>query len=770
VPEPIDLTVRATWKGEPVAGAEVSLGQDAPRVTNARGEVQVKGLAADDLTLVVTKGELVGGATLHPLPGRAHYLEVPLEQGVRVRGVVVDEKGAPRLGRVRGLPPPLLETDAKGRFESALLRPNREYRLTPMIEGCDAETGDEVALTDHDAEVVLKVRCEVTASGQVFDGNGDPIGNALVSLQGLRHTETTTTDAAGHFSLHRPAGDYRLEVTHERYRKVEQPLTLPAKDVTIVMDAGGSIAGRVVDGDGKPLQGLEVIAAPAMLEDLFREMEGQSAQKAKSDEQGRFVVTGLLAGRWLVAASGAGTPMTPSEAVSLQPGQHLEGVEIRVDAKVDLSGTVLDEQKQPVVGARVSWDPVDEKAMVATVLLDTVKGGLGELFRYFPSEAYSDAEGRFELRGLALSQVKLEVRANGFAEVERVVSRGERADITLTRVGGVIRGRVVEASGRAVSRFAVNGSDFTASDGRFEVKAWQTDDSIRVTARGFVPTHLDVKLEGREKDVGDVVLRPARTLRVEVTTEDGRPLEGARVAAAQPGAGGDSCTTNAEGRCEATPLGDEETTLKAAKKGFVPVERTLPKEQLQDVARLTLKPGGGVVVGDVFGAPGKPAGARSVYVSSDAMMEVALSDTKGHFEVNGLKEGKYCVSLENSGLIGTEWAVPVQVTPSTPPVAVGPSATGGTLEFSRTIPGRVVLAGGATGPLPRAQLGSTSASSFCERLFAPTVTLIVTGTARLEGVPAGAWSVYVQSLADDETETLAPTTVEVRPGTVTKVP
>lgn len=769
--DPFTLTVRALVKGQPVAGAEVQVGSEPARPTDAKGEVVVKGLAARDRVKVkVRKGELFANAAVWTTPGGAQRLDLALEPGVRLRGAIIDEKGQPRIGKVRGLgPPPLLETDAKGHFESEVLDPAADVYPEAVVEGCDAERATSREPGAGDVNVLLKVRCEPTVQGLVIDAEGAPIANALVELRAVKENETTGTDATGRFVLHQPEGSYRLKVSHERYRSAEQPLTIPTKEVTVVLDAGGSISGRVVDGAGKPIAGAEVAAMPGLLEDLLKEIEGGTS-KATTDAQGHFMVTGLLAGRWVLAASGSSLPSTPSEVVVLQPAEHRQDVVITIDAKVDLTGVVLDERRQPIPAAEIRWDPEDEKAAMSSLLFDAVAGRMDAVVRFLPSPAATDADGRFELRGLPVSEVKLRVSAPRYADAEVKAARGAKLEVVLKREGGMVRGRVVDESGRPVARFQANGTDFTSEDGRFEVVAFQRDDSVRVTATGYAAGSKAVTMDAPEKDVGDITLRKGLSVRVAVTTEDKKPLDGVRVAASQP-SGGDSCTTRQDGTCTLSSFVDEETLVKTRKTGFEVAEAKLEKGRFPEVLELTLKPAGGRVTGQVFGAPGRPAAARSVFLSSERASEFALTDAEGKFSVAGLSEGDYCASVELSGLLGTDWAAPLKVTPTPTPLVLGPITQGATLEIGAKLPGRVLVLQGTQPPMRAVDVAGDSANTLCTNLKVPVVTMVVTGAARIEGLPAGKWSVFVVAINESENEApIPPKVVEVLPGETKRVP
>jgi uncharacterized GH25 family protein len=762
------LTIRALHEGKPVAGASVSIPPEAALLTDAQGLAPVSGLVAGVRTTVrVTKGELLGAATFAALTQK--QLDVELKKGVHVRGVVLDENGQPRAGKVRGLPTKFVPSDAQGRFTSELLEPFAEVYPVAVVEGCADSDRKVVELTGADVEVTLKVACTETVTGSVVDAEGKPIEGATVFLDSLEGREDTTTTANGQFHFHQPPGTYQLRVSHERYRGTEQPLQVPAKDVTVVLDAGGSIAGRVVDAKGAGVPGAEVTVVPAVLDELLTEIEG-GHMRATTDVDGRFETSGLFAGRLVVAASADSQGTTVSDVVVLQPGEHREGLVLTLDEKLDLQGTVTDEQHRPIPGARVTWDPSDEKSAMLGVVMDAVRGRVDQVLKFLPSPGMTDADGHFVVRGLPVSSVKLEVRVNGFEEQSRVVARGGVADFVLKREGGVIRGRVIDESGRPLSRFEVDGAAFTPEDGRFEVQSRSKEDTVSVTAKGFTRQQLTVTMSAPEKDVGDVVMKKGLALTVQVSSSDGKPLEGAHVAAVQK-VDGDRCTTRTDGTCVIEPLLDLETTVKAEKDGYVPLPATVAAGQLTVPLKLTLEKAGGKLKGVAFALPGRAAAARNVFMSGDVTAKGVLTDGTGHFLLEGIPEGAYCASIDIAGGRSFEWAVPAVASATPTDVQVGPVALGAVLEGSRTLPGRMMLVQGAVGPIEINDVLNRSASSQCTASHATALTMIVTGAFRIEGLPPGRWSVFFVSITQsDDTGTIAPISIELLPNETRQLP
>lgn len=766
--EPFTLTVRALSKGQPVQGAEVIVGGGAAQLTDAKGETTLTVISEQQQqNIVVTKGELVGRVHRYgQLEGRVR-VDVDLVPGVRVKGSVIDEKGQGRIGEVSGLPGGRVETDANGHFVSAGFADDTVH-LQATVEGCSS--GNSTVEAEPGTPVLLEVRCEPTLTGMVLDAEGNPLAKATVSVQGADY-EGLVTATDGRFALHVPKGAYQLDVEHHDYRSEHRPITVPAKDVAVVLDAGGSIAGRVVDEKGQPIASAEVTVFPGVIDELLREAEDGAHARDTTAEDGTFRLKGLLAGRWIIVVDGASLPPTPSEPLVLQPGENKEGVVVKVGGTVDLSGTVVDDQRRPIPGARVKWAPTDEKAALTSVLVDVVAGRLEEVVRFLPADILTDVEGRFEVKNVQVKAITVSVYASGYDEAEVKTTRGSTVDVVLReKTKGKVKGHVVDEVGRAVTRFEVNGEHYANEPGEFEVDANEGKTYLRLSAPGFSSKNLEFEFKGPLHDLGAVTLVRGVTLTVKVLQEDGKPLERARAFAKQADST-ESCSTKADGVCGIGALRDEATTVTVAHSGFLEKTVEVGKGRLSERLEVVLSAAGGRAEGVVFAAPGRPAIARRVTVTATADNDFAVTDENGHFSATGLPEGPGCVTFELSGLLGTEWSVPLTLSKTPTPVTVGPMAGGAVLVTKSTLPGRVVLLGGAGSPLKATDVGTGSVSSLCTEKRAPAISYVSTGESRLEGVPPGKWSVYLIAITElDEAKEIAPVIVDLAPGETKRVP
>jgi protocatechuate 3,4-dioxygenase beta subunit len=765
--DPTTLEVWVTHEGRPAPGVDVIVSSAQPLRTDALGVARCEVSHRRSISVRAMKGELRASASFYPGRAVTRRLDLTLTKGVRVRGVIVDETGAPRAGIVRGalLDAALLSTTPDGRFESEPLELDERLYLTPDVQGCTAEArASVVVITQKPAEVRLAVRCGGAVQGQVVDAEGAPIARATVSVAGEGLSEDTMTDERGAFTLHLRDGAYQLRTTHPRYRSAEQPLTAPVtKALVIVLDAGGSISGRVVDQKGQGLAGAEVLAMPGVVTELFDALDGDK-RLVRANAEGHYSVHGLQAGRWVVLAGIQGQPPASGAPLVLQPGEHRTGVDVTVDAKVTFRGVVMDERGAGVAAARVEWTAVMSKAEKVSVFSDTLLGRFDRLMQAVTLNTTTATDGTFTIRGLTASSVKLEVSANGFETQENTVAPSEDLRITLkAKARWTVRGRVVDERGQGVAPVEVNGSDFTSPDGRFEVEGHDDPQTMRFEAAGFISVDRTVPRAVPVAELGEVTMQRGVVLSVQVSSAQGTPLDDARVASTQEKDRA-SCWTAPDGVCALKALRDEETAVEVTRDGFVPKKATVPRGGFGRPLVVTLEPAGATVEAQVFGAPGVPVAGRSVSVSSSAGVRDVVSGPDGRLTVRALPEGDVCLVTKLAG--GVMWAVPAVSSLKPTPVLVGPVAAGARLEVKVPGPSKVLLAASSSPPQKTFILKDFDARSVCTMSAVVSVSAPALDRLSLDGLPPGTWSIFIVPNFEDvgPDERITPKEVTLAPG------
>jgi len=212
-------------------------------------------------------------------------------------------------------------------------------------------------------DLVLELGTQVW--GRVTDEDGRPVKGASLSAlgPGSFRAAPVKTDEMGRFSFPGfPPGKVKLLVDAQGYalafREVEVVPSLYPLEVDFLLTRGLSVAGRVLDGAGKPVKGARV--------QLERFQEGGSVsmtwisqeESAETDEAGRFRIGGLekeASFRLRVEAEG----FLGKRVDRVKPGD--QGVLVILGKGCSVRGRVVDFQGRPlasfwVKGARIPFD------------------------------------------------------------------------------------------------------------------------------------------------------------------------------------------------------------------------------------------------------------------------------------------------------------------------------------------------------------------------------------------------------------------------------
>ena len=225
-------------------------------------------------------------------------LDLRFEEGGKIGGVVQDEGGKPIVGATIDLSMPItwprlahyvfrageMKTDENGRWEwdSA---PKSKGNLSMTVTHPDYLRSGASTAAGMENVVVLRQGLRVT--GRVLDSEGDPVEGAVAQL-GLDRFGTgepkTTTDAEGRFALlNCKAGRSAVTIQADGMAPQVQDVTV-AEEIEALefhLKPGPVLRGRVVDVDGKPIEG--VVVAPDTWRG-YRTLE----HRMKTDDEGRF--------------------------------------------------------------------------------------------------------------------------------------------------------------------------------------------------------------------------------------------------------------------------------------------------------------------------------------------------------------------------------------------------------------------------------------------------------------------------------------------------
>jgi len=678
-------------RDEPIEGAEIHLGVPQNTMPNQLAFFDPQGLGLRALSgrdgrfelsglmpgvgyelAVLAPGHAPGVVGFGPLEVGAEKpdLRIVLETGRRGVGRVVGADGEPIAGaevrivrlpekgmRARTITPadePIgAETDAEGRFFVTGLAPG-EVELHARAPGHAPVRipGIEVPAERNEfdlGEVVLEPGARL--EGRVVDTEGRAVAGAELRLgkdPDLMSPRiqpfgwpSSASDARGRFIFEdlRPDERVFLRIAKSGYDLAEASAEPGEEKLEIVLEGHLSLSGRVIDPEGRPIEGARV--------SIGGEIDGRFygiSAGATTDAEGRFETDKVAPDATLVRAWARGHQ--PSERIPLERGEEgaLAEVEIMLELGFEVEGRVIDSVGAPVMGA--------------LVFVESSGGSPG------PS-GQSDSEGLFRLEGVAPGEAELAAVEGPRQVTEAIeVGPGSRFVEIVLPAGFEVSGRVVDPEGTGLERIVV---ELTAwSDpGTLPVRevtdaagAFRFDDvgpgTWAVTARAEGLTELrspgqfvvEAPVTGLE-----LVLGSGTTLRGRVLGLSPDDLLRVGVIVGRPGSRPRPARTDYEGEYRAEGLGPGDWAVIAEVPGgerLVETFEVAPGE-LEVVLDLNFESGyrlRGVVLEN-----GVPLGGTRVALhAGQEMGSLAVADAQGRFELLGLEEGVYHAHFEARGL------------------------------------------------------------------------------------------------------------------------
>ena len=575
---------------QPVGGAEVSARRDQPAMLLAEagghfvnagtdGRFRISGLRPGAYELDARGDGKISRAPTVIGVGVAEQLadvQILIGRGVSIRGKVVDDANAPvananvlTIGDGRGVD---AKTDAKGEFAIEGASPGKHVL---MARGGDHVTAGmtpvEVKDTDVTGVIVHVQR------GFKIKGHVEPRQQADITLE-PEESETrlvmiapTATDAQGNFELGPALGKGTLSARCASGDQGELAIdvTGPRAEVVIKVAPGGSIAGRVVDGDNKPVAGASVSATPTGPAERTTIVNGMvtSGFQTITNANGAYEVRGLAPGAYRLGVLDRGRPLRMRKQVApvkLAAAERKTGVELAVDRPNGvIKGVVTGPDGKPLADAWVSVHQdlhsliegamrpggggmADDEGPPSRMVMVSAEDDGGSASAVPP--ALTDAGGRFEITGLAHSSYDVIAEAQagklrGRAERIKPDATVNLQALGLTTLSGTVKGPNGPA---ALFTLDVDGPTRTQrsfTDGTFElgrvdpgkytlrVASSDGNGEVTVTVAPNTPATAEITLVANAVIVGTVVDaqgKPIPNVGVTVIPDGGGP--GVRIA------------------------------------------------------------------------------------------------------------------------------------------------------------------------------------------------------------------------------------------------
>lgn len=228
-------------------------------------------------------------------------------------------------------------------------------------------------------------------TGVVIDPQGNPAPFAQVSSASEPFEIRAVADQDGKFQLASDSGP--VLATHEQFGPSEPSAPRPGGSWQLRLGPGGRLEGRVLDGQGRPVAGARVDIVG------FRPAAGAPAghrpvPSVVSDAAGAFAFSPLAPGTYDLRAIADGRVPGTANAIALSANGRADA-DIHLPAGALVRGRVTSKvDGKPIAGAQVvAGDPSSAAPGAAAV---------------------TDAEGRFEVKGIAPGRTSLRVHHPDF--------------------------------------------------------------------------------------------------------------------------------------------------------------------------------------------------------------------------------------------------------------------------------------------------------------------------------------------------------------------
>ena len=423
----LEGTLTRATDGAPVEGALI-LGRDDRRLelcrarTGLAGEFLFEDLPPGLVTLQITPEDAAvpPDQRVELRSGVRTRVDLALDPGVRIHGVVTDASGSPIPGAEVGLGGSFKRsgtTNLEGEYELVGVGGVRRRDLTDLRARAEGYGGERAKLPfselSADTRVDFVLRAGRVATGRVVDPEGAPLEGVYVAGSGSKKAEgvfrtdwvSAVTGADGRFtltSLH-PLVDHQLFLKQDGRgtRVYDFPLNeaeLEQIDLgDLVLHPGGRIEGTLTTASGVPIpeHSVKLRGSNGDLGRFRPDGEGipntwvTNVRESRTDADGRFHFDDVPGGTMKVTAAVRGQPSANDEqTVELAEGQRVDGVTLRLELGTPITGVVLTPDRSPATG----------------VFVQVAGGPDAPRIR-----ARSGADGRFELLGVteAMGEVEL---------------------------------------------------------------------------------------------------------------------------------------------------------------------------------------------------------------------------------------------------------------------------------------------------------------------------------------------------------------------------
>lgn len=679
--------VKATAQGATSKSPTLDL-QNHGVFTDANGRFLLDTLEGGTYRVVASHADYAAWAENRISPSSTEELSIHLTVGAAMEGRIVDsssEKGIP--GAIASVRDSSDEdktgvADSAGRYYlRGVTVPKRgDVNVTFRADGYSTVSNHKVSVVEGQvaSDIDMALDRNGSVAGVVVDSAGAPLANVRVTPMRQHSATVPVIVAAGPTALSGADGAFVIENvrigdaefvegSHPEYLKsTSDPFDLapgaPVSGVKLVMQIGGGVEGRVVDGRS----GVPIANAVVAVRELS-ETGGDPASldtRTTSDAAGKYRIGNLHSGTVTVVAEAEGYLRGELPNVVVEEGYSAPLGDLALTQGAFIAGVVTNVEGAPIGGAKVT-------------VIDTSAGMRKEI-------ASSNTNGEFRVDNLGQAPVTVEVEAKDYSKVRLQDEPVHQEDlrVVLERHGS-ISGLVQDEDGRGIAAFSVAPKVFVHDRylAYVPAKTFQTGDGT-YSMGGLMPGRYEIAFGAPgysfEKLINITVNAENDTLLPTVTlqsggkiagwvydAETGAPIERAGVSVVGGDRmlmGGDrenpagrmrgqgSTVTNVEGYFELTGLAPRVINIKVICDGYV--DQTVKVHGGNQQLTVNMERGGGVR-GVVRRRDGTPVANQQILLGGgDSHGQRCVTDRNGLYVFNSVKVGTYQLRVTSFGMPG----------------------------------------------------------------------------------------------------------------------
>jgi len=589
--------------------------------------------AARSAALRVAVGARVAGVT------------ITMPQGVVLRGRVIDGEAKPIPGASVRVYGDLVRTKDDGTFAMRVLEGT--YDLAVSAAGYAPRiVRAQVSANSRPLEIALEPG--VAVSGRVTRGGAPVEGVNVYTISGAAG-EPVQTGAGGTFRIDDLVpGEIRLAFKKpEDFIQTTRSVTAPSSGVNVDLPAGGRVSGRVIDKTtGQPVNAFD--AGLAISRPGAAIMLVAPIMRSFTTDDGTFAIDGVPDATYTLAVSAPGYVMSRLPNMTMESGKSVDNVEVALDAGVRVTGHVSGPDGAPLGGVLVRVDPT----------VATHGAAMNDPY------TLTDPDGEYVLENLEQGETTLAFSRNGLLTVRKNVTlSGTSGQVDAKLPSGVsIDGVVLLDSGTPVANALVQAR--SAADAG-SATSTQTDDSGTFAIAAVASGHYEITASAtgytaatlRDVDIPApaavrLIMKGGGTITGRLLGLTPAELRGAAVQMSSSDGGGAPASPDESGRyrIDGAPAG---TVRLSARSGqFTTSARTAQTKSVQVESGATVTvdfdfTADIVVSGRVTrnGLPQPDAVVSFLSPTATQRSARASSDGNGRYEVGGIDEGSYNVTV-----------------------------------------------------------------------------------------------------------------------------